>query len=107
VPLETYNYLANTRLGDNVTTLLKYILDNNPHLKRIDWLTELAHAGAGGSSRVMCGRFDEEHITLQIPQPFEQFDPQQKGMEFEVFCHSETAGVIVFYPMAFCYADGV
>jgi hypothetical protein len=106
VPLEIYNFLANTRLGDNVTTLLKYIIDNNPHIKKIDWLTELAHAGAGGTGRILCGKFDEEHLTLEIPQAFEQFDPELKGMEYTVACHCETAGVIVYYPMAFCFADG-
>jgi hypothetical protein len=107
LPLKTYNLLANTRLGDNATTLLKYIQDTNPHLKTIDWLLELSGAGEGGSDRCMTGKFDEEHITLEIPQPFEQFDPQQEGMAFRIPCHSECAGVIVYYPMAFAYADGI
>jgi hypothetical protein len=107
LPLKNYNLLANTRLGDNTTTLLKYIQDNNPHLKTIDWLLELSGAGEGGSDRCMVGTFDEEHITLEIPQPFEQFEPQQEGMEYTIACHSECAGVIVYYPMAFAYADGI
>jgi hypothetical protein len=102
-----YNFLANKRLGDNETTLLKYILSNNPDLKRVEWLNELGGAGAGGTDRAIVGKFDEEHLTLELPQPFEQFDPIQKGMEFEIPCHSRCAGVIVYYPMAFAYADGV
>jgi hypothetical protein len=107
LPLEVYNLLANKRLGDNEITLLKYILDNNPTIKKIDWLTELSGAGAGKTDRVLCGKHDDEHITLELPQPFEQFDPLQKGMEFTIPCHSRCGGVIIYYPMAFCYADGI
>jgi hypothetical protein len=55
----------------------------------------------------LCGKFDEEHITLELPQIFEQFDPLQKGMVYEIPCHSRCAGVIIYYPMAFCFADGI
>jgi hypothetical protein len=38
--LRAFKYIpiANTRLVDNQTTLLKYIMENNPVIKRIDWL---------------------------------------------------------------------
>jgi hypothetical protein len=107
LPLETYNYLANKRLGDNQTTLLKFILDNNPVLSKVDWIDELTGIGEGKTNRAMVGKFDDEHITLEIPQPFEQFDPEKEGMEFTIPCHSRTAGVIIYYPQAFAYADGI
>jgi hypothetical protein len=107
LPLQLYNLLANTRLGDNETTLLQYILKNNPHLTKIDWLLELAGAGEGGNDRMLVGKYDEEHITLEIPQPFEQFDAQQDGMEYVIPCHSRCGGVVIYYPMAFAYADGM
>jgi hypothetical protein len=107
LPMAAYNYLANKRLGDNQTTLLKYIMDNNPVIKRIEWLNELAGAGEGGLDRVILGKFDLDHIDLEIPQMFEQFDPIQQGMEWTIPCHSRCAGVIIYYPMAFCFADGV
>jgi hypothetical protein len=107
VSLPTYNFLANKRLSEHSEkTLLNYILSNNPNIKRIEWLNELAGAGRGKTDRIMLGKFDEEHITLELPQPFEQFDPQQEGLEFTIPCHSRSAGVIIYFPMAFCYADG-
>jgi hypothetical protein len=102
-----YNHLANKRLGDNDKTLLKYILDNNPDLKKIDWLNELSGAGVNGTDRAIVGKFDAEHITLELPQPFEQFDPVQENMEYTIPCHSRCAGVIVYYPMAFAFVDGI
>jgi len=107
LPMQAYNFLANKRLGDNETTLLQYILKNNPVIKRIEWLNELSGIGEGKTDRVLLGKFDEEHLTLELPQPFEQFDPTQEGMEFTIPCHSRTAGVVIYYPMAFAYADGV
>jgi hypothetical protein len=107
LPMSVYNHLANKRLGDNQTTLLKYIMDNNPVIKKIDWLSELASAGEGGLDRALIGKFDPEHITLEMPQPFEQFDPIQKGMEYTIPCHTRCAGVIVYYPLAFAFADGI
>jgi hypothetical protein len=107
LPMSVYNHLANKRLGDNQTTLLKYIMDNNPVIKKIDWLNELSGVGEGGLDRALIGKFDAEHITLELPQPFEQFDPIQHGMEYTIPCHSRCAGVIVYFPLAFAFADGI
>jgi len=107
LPLENYRILGNRRLSGTDTTLLAYILKNKPWIKKIEWLYELSGAGVGKSNRMMVGMFDEEHITFEIPQPFEQFDAQQDGMEYEIPCHSECAGCIIYYPMAFAFADGI
>ena len=106
LPLNHYNYLANKRVG-NDKTLLAFVLENNPYIKKIDWLVELSGAGASGTDRALIGVFDEEHLTLEVPQPFEQFDAQQEGMTFTIPCHSECAGTIIYYPLAFAFADGI
>lgn len=108
LPIAQYNDLATRRIGEEATkTLLKYILETSPYIKKIDWLSELKGMGAGGTDRALIGRFDEEHITLEIPQPYEQFEAQQEGMEFTIPCHSECAGTIIYYPLAFAFADGI
>ena len=108
LPIAQYNDIATRRIGEaGEKTLMRYILDNSPYIKKIDWLSELKNFGAGGTNRALVGRFDEEHLTLEIPQPFEQFEAQQEGMEFTIPCHSECAGTIIYYPLAFAYADGI
>ena len=108
LPIAQYNDLASRRIGEaGEKTLMRYILDNSPYIKKIDWLSELKNFGAGGTNRALVGRFDEEHLTLEIPQPFEQFEAQQEGMEFTIPCHSECAGTIIYYPLAFAFADGI
>lgn len=106
--LTHWQQLATTRMGSaNDTTILEFVMKTNPYLKKIDWLNELATAGANGVARMICYSNDKEHVTLEIPQAFEAFDPVQKGMEFEIPCHAETAGVIVYYPLSVAFGDGI
>lgn len=108
LPLPLYNVLAFTPIGDNVDkTILKFIRENYPSITRIDWVNELVGAGAGNTNRVMAYARDPMKLTLEIPQAFEQFPPQQKGLEYEVICHQRTAGVIVYYPASVVFMDGI
>lgn len=107
LPLNVYTALQSRRLGTTESSLLKYIKDNFPMFTRIDWLNELSTIGAGGTGRIMVGCFDEEHCENQIVNQFEQGDVEQEGMEFKIPCMASTAGVIVYYPGAFAYADGI
>jgi hypothetical protein len=107
MPLSSFTRLTNTRLGDNTISLMKYIRDNFPQITRIDWLNELKGLGAGGTNRIFIGKFDSDHIENQIINQFEQLEIEQEGGEYTIPCISSTAGVIVYYPMAFAFADGV
>jgi hypothetical protein len=108
LPIQQYLFLANTRMsGTTDKTILRYFLDNNPYIKTVDWVVELNGAGVGAADRMMVYAKDDMHLTLEIPQPYEQFDPQQKGMEFEIPCHAETAGVIVYYVASVAFGDGL
>ncbi|MDR0388752.1 MAG: DUF2184 domain-containing protein [Spirochaetaceae bacterium] len=107
MPLPARNLLVNTRLGDNTISLMKYIQDNFPQIKRIEWLNELIGIGAGGTTRIMAGRFDNEHLENQIISDFEQLETEHEGGEYTIPCMATTGGIIIYYPMAFAYADGL
>jgi hypothetical protein len=107
LPLPSRNLLVNTRLGDNTISLMKYIQDNFPQIKRIEWLNELVGIGAGGTNRIMVGKFDSEHLENQIVGDFEQLETEHEGGEYTIPCIATTGGIIIYYPMAFAYADGV
>ncbi|MBQ6565623.1 MAG: DUF2184 domain-containing protein [Treponema sp.] len=107
LPLPVYTSLQSRRLGDTESSLIKYVTDSIPMLKKIDWLNELGSIGSGGTGRVMVGCFDEMHCENQIVSQFEQGDVQQEGMEFKIPCMASSAGVIVYYPGAFAFADGI
>lgn len=108
LPLTQYNDISTRRVSSvSDTTVMEYILKTSPYIKKIDWLVELSGAGALGVDRAMVICRDENHLTLEIPQPFEQFDPQMRGMTYEIPCHAKTAGVIVYYPLSIAYGDGI
>lgn len=108
IPIAQYTLIASTRMTDgNDKTILTFFMENNPFIKMVDWVVELKEAGAGGTDRMMCYTRDEEHLTLEIPQMFEQFPPQQRGLEFEIPCQEETAGVLVYYPLSIAFGDGI
>ena len=108
LPVSSYMYISGLRMGTNSdVTVLKYFLENNGFIKNVEWVPELKNAGASTTNRAMMYKKDDMHLSLEIPQPFEQFDADKKGMEYVVPCHAETAGVIVYYPLSICYADGI
>jgi len=107
LPLKVFTDLTTRRLGTTEISLLKYIRENFPQLSRIDWFNELSGIGAGGSNRVFIGKIDSDHIENQIVSYFEQLETEKKGGTYTIPCQSSTAGVIIYYPQAFAFADGI
>ena len=108
LPIAQYNYIATTQVGTyNDKTILRFFLDNSPYIKTVDWLVELAGIGTSSADRMICYVRDEDHLTLEIPQPFEQLSPEIHNMEYTVGCHSETAGTIIYYPASIAIGDGI
>jgi hypothetical protein len=101
LPRASYNLAKSTMLGDNKDkSVLKSFLENNDFVKEVIVLNELADAGDSGTKRMMVYTKDKKKVSLEIPQDFEQFDPQPEGLEFVVPCHSRTGGVIFYYPLS-------
>lgn len=110
LPRTCYLHIASTPYSDsdsNGKTILAMFLEQSMFIKGVDWLNELETAGDSGVRRAMAYRRDPDAVTLEIPQDFEQFDPQPRNLEFVVPCHSRFGGVIFYYPLSACYADGL
>lgn len=107
MPRENYNLIKNTRMGGaSDKTVMTYFMDNNPQIT-MEAVDELQGQGAGATNRIMAYVKDSEHLTQEIPQPFEQMEPDKKGMTWEIPCHGEFGGVIVYYPQSVAFADGI
>jgi hypothetical protein len=63
----------------------------------------------GGSSTNILLAYDKnpDKLTLEIPQPFEQFPVQEVGLEYEIPCHARYAGVITYYPLSILLMYGI
>lgn len=106
LPISQYVTIATKRIGvDSNMTVLKFFMETNPFIKAIDWVEELKAAGAGGVPRTVAYRRDPDYLTLEIPQDFEQFPVQEKGLAFKVPCHQRIGGVLIYYPLAMSYGD--
>jgi len=107
MPIAQYNLIRNTRIGSTSDkTIYQFFAENNPDIM-IDWLTELKTAGSGSTAQFVAYSRDPEHLSLEVPVAFEQFEADKKGMDYEIPCHAETAGIIVYYPASVCFGDGI
>ena len=87
------NKLMTTPYGANRDrTIMGFIRENYPQITRIDWVADLATAGAGGASRVVAYARDPLKVEVQIPQRFEQMPPQLTGMVYDIPCIQSTGG---------------
>ncbi len=108
--ISRYNLIAVKRIsttGDTHTTVLEAWLRSNPWVTSVGTWNKLALADASDTGpRLVCYKRDEEVLTLEIPQEFEQMPPQAKNLAFQVPVHARIGGVIVYYPIAMAYMDG-
>lgn len=108
LPLAAYTVAATTMMGTSaLETVLSFFLKTNPFVKEVTWLNELKGAGATTTDRMLAYMKNPDVLTLEIPQPFEQLPVQEEGFEFVTYVHQRTGGVIVYYPLAICFADGI
>jgi len=120
LPTDAFLHLANTPLvvgvgttGSTVTTgsIMKWILDNSPRLKKIVEVPELnAESGVtpyAGQGVAFMFTKDPDKFTIENPLPFYQHPVQPSGLEFVVPCEARTAGVLIYYPLSMLIAPGV
>lgn len=109
LPLDSFLYVSSTpwSTSNDGRTILEIFLQQSNYIKQVDWLNELSTAGVGSTKRMVAYRRDPEALTMEIPQDFEQFDPEARNLEFVVNCHSRFGGVLVYYPLSAVFGDGI
>lgn len=103
LPIAQYNLIAQTpRATQSDMTILEYIQKpgNSFGLDTVDWLTELAGAGTGGTDLAFCYERDPEVLENRIPLEMQTLPPERRNLEFIVNVESENGGVVVRYPLA-------
>lgn len=108
LPNAAYALISSKRMGDGSdTTILDFFLANSPWVKTVLPWYACKTAGVGNVGRMVTYRRNANALQLVIPQDFEQFPPQAKNLELVTPCHARSGGVIVYYPLSICYADGI
>lgn len=108
LPIEQYTLIATRRMGDGSDkTILDFVLDSNSYVNQIVPWYALNGAGSGGVDRMMVYRRDPDALQLIIPMEFTQHTPQERNLEVVIPCEARIGGVVFYYPMSACYADGI
>lgn len=109
MPIEQYGLLATTRMGDGSdTTVLRFVLNNNPWIEAIEPWHHANNAAVGGATDRMVV-YPRNPLVLAgiVPMEFTTQPPDQRNLEFVINCLATTGGVVVRYPVAIEYVDGV
>ena len=118
MPIVNYTHISVTpRSATSDTTILEFFLRNNPLITTVEWVNELGDlvgngheavvGGADSSNLMIAYRKSPDVLTFEIPQPFEQFPAQERGLEFIVPTHGRCGGVIVYKPLAIAMLEGI
>lgn len=112
LPVNQYTLIASTpRSPTSDTTILEYFIQNNPFITTVDWVPELAGAGpvvmSVATDLFIAYDKNPDKLTMEIPMPFTQYPPQERGLEFVVPCESRYGGIITYYPLSLAIGYGI
>jgi hypothetical protein len=108
LPQVNYNKAAQTpRTSTSDTTVLRYLLQNNPFIESIEEWYQLDTAGASSSGRMMVYPRDARWGGALVPIDFESLPPQENDFDINVPCRGKCGGGVVRYPVAASYMDGI
>jgi hypothetical protein len=107
-PITQYSYISSTKASAYTeTTILDRVKLSNPHITTWTWLEELKDVNPVPSTLATSAQdvaisYKNSPLKLkcEVPQPFEQFAPESRGLEFIVPCHARFAGVCIMYPLS-------
>ena len=107
MPVEQYALIATTQNSTaSDTTILQFLQQVHPGVT-FRQVVELDGAGASSADRMYAIENSRDNWAIEIPMMMKMYSPQQKGLEFEVPVESRFGGVIIEYPLAFAFCDGV
>lgn len=107
LPLGPFQIISTKKVGDTGKTVRQWLLETSPYIKSIEVWPKLKGKGAGGTDVMIAYDKNPDKLQLEIPQDFEQMPVQERGLEFEVNCHSRCGGVVIYYPLSLAKADGI
>ena len=108
--------ISTRRIPDTSTTVLAFIKEHAPYIKKVVSAAELDAdsigtnpyaAAEGGQGVAFLFKNDIRKMSLENPMPFYQYPHQVQGLETVIPCEARTAGVIFYYPLSALIAVGV
>lgn len=116
LPIISLSYIKSVpRSSISDTTIYGFIKQNYPEVEfealNEAWAVSPAPqtpTDANSSSNIMIA-YDRnpDKLTMEIPQPFEQFPVQERGLEYIIPTHARYAGIITYYPLSIALMYGI
>lgn len=108
IPLARWGRISGTRMAAGTdTTILQFFRQNRPNVNvpeggipELDGVNPSPTGIAAARNVMIAYERNVDKLSLEIPQPFEQFPAQERNLEFIVPTHSRVGGVIVYYPLS-------
>jgi hypothetical protein len=113
LPIERYQSLASTRMGDTNFTILEFVRKSNVYTAMtgaeltIRGMRGLLTAGSRTSARMIAYRRSPEVLKLHIPMPHRFLPVQIEGLQFTIPGIFRLGGLDVKLPNAIRYGDGI
>lgn len=109
VPSTRYSLIASTPRTDNSdTTILQFLLRNNPFIESIEeWFQCDTADAAGTGPRMVAYPRDPMCVGALIPDEFSQLSPQEEGHNINVPANGSCGGTVVRYGVAMRYMDNI
>ena len=111
LPPDVYIDLSTRQIPNTGYTVMKFLMENAPYLKKIISAPELMDKNREmnpyGENVALLYTNDEEKFSLEIPMAFYQYPLQNRNLEIVVPCEERVAGIVLYYPMSALIAVGV
>jgi hypothetical protein len=109
--LVSYNHFMSTpttTTGDTAKSAHGFFQELCPYSVMFESWNRLALADAAGTGpRAVAYPYDPMVLEFEIPQEYEEFPPERKSLAFNIPTHGRIGGVIIYYPVAVGYMDGL
>lgn len=108
MPIQQYTKIAQTRMGDGSNvTILQFVIQNSPWIVDIQPWHLASNAAPDSRDRMVVYPRTPIVLASYVPIMFELLPAQQRNLEFVSTAIATTGGVVVRYPFAVGYVDGI
>lgn len=110
MPIKQWTHISTTaRSSTSDTTIMEFFLRNSPAISSIEWVQELKGASQLSPDEDIMIAYDRnpDKLTFEVPQMYEQFAAQERGLEFVVPAHARVSSVLVYFPLSISIGEGI
>ncbi len=108
IPEIQFGHIAQEQFSSaSDTTILRWLLDNNPFIEDIVPWHLCSGAGGGATDRMVV--YPRNPIVLAgiVPMEFATQEPEKRGLEYVIDGIATCGGIVCRYPFTVCYVDGI